>query len=156
QAKEFNQMIEDMSGKVLSAPLLKINPITFKEIHLDDFNWIFFTSANGVDCFLNQLEDTHFLETINIAVVRHKTENTSKKYDVIADYTPTVYNAVAMSEEFHKKHPFSNHILMIREKLSRNVLPNYFTEKQLDFEYLVVYVTVANKQIKSTLNNIFE
>src|SRR5690625_7966242 len=78
QAKEFNQMIEDMSGKVLSAPLLKINPITFKEIHLDDFNWIFFTSANGVDCFLNQLEDTHFLETINIAVVGHKTENALK------------------------------------------------------------------------------
>lgn len=156
QAKEFNQMIEDMSGKVLSAPLLKINPITFKEIHLDDFNWIFFTSANGVDCFLNQLEDTHFLETINIAVVGHKTENALKKYGVTADFTPTVYNAVAMSEEFLKKHPFANHILLIRGNLSRNVLPNYFTEKQLDFENLVVYETVANKQIKSTLNNIFE
>src|SRR5690625_7686678 len=96
-------MIEDMSGKVLSALLLKINPITFKEIHLDDFNWIFFTSANGVDCFLNQLEDTHFLETINIAVVGHKTENALKKYGVTADFTPTVYNAVAMSEEFLKK-----------------------------------------------------
>src|SRR5699024_10747278 len=144
QAKEFNQMIEDMSGKVLSAPLLKINPITFKEIHLDDFNWIFFTSANGVDCFLNQLEDTHFLETINIAVVGHKTENALKKYGVTADFTPTVYNAVA------------NHILLIRGNLYSNVLPNYFTEKQLDFENLVVYETVANKQIKSTLNNIFE
>src|SRR5699024_12759780 len=98
QAKEFNQMIEDMSGKVLSAPLLKINPITLKEIHLDDFNWIFFTSANGVDCYLNQLEDTHFLETINIAVVGHKTATTLKKYGVTADFTPTVYNAVATSE----------------------------------------------------------
>src|SRR5699024_6575504 len=64
--------------------------------------------------------------------------------------------AVAMSEEFLKKHPFANHILLIRGNLSRNVLPNYFTEKQLDFENLVVYETVANKQIKSTLNNIFE
>src|SRR5699024_2824127 len=104
----------------------------------------------------NQLEDTHFLETINIAVVGHKTENALKKYGVTADFTPTVYNVVAMSEEFLKKHPFANHILLIRGNLSRNVLPNYFTEKQLDFENLVVYETVANKQIKSTLNNIFE
>src|SRR5699024_10948211 len=97
-----------------------------------------------------------FLETINIAVVGHKTENALKKYGVTADFTPTVYNAVAMSEEFLKKHPFANHILLIRGNLSRNVLPNYFTEKQLDFENLVVYETVDNKQIKSTLIIIFE
>lgn len=156
QAKEFNQMIEDMSGKVLSAPLLKINPLKFKQIHLDDFNWIFFTSANGVNCFLSQIADTSFLETIKIAVVGHKTENALKKYGVSADFTPSVYNAVAMSKEFLKKHPFANHILLIRGNLSRNVLPNYFTEKQLDFENLVVYETVANKEIKSELNDIFE
>src|SRR5699024_12241220 len=112
QAKEFNQMIEDMSGKVLSAPLLKINRITFKELHLDDFNWIFFTSANGVDCFLKQLEDTHFLEEINIAVVGHKTENALKKYGVTADFTTTDYKADAVYEEFLKKHHFANHILV--------------------------------------------
>src|SRR5699024_7856966 len=112
-------MIKVNISKVLSTQLLKINPITFKEIHLDDFNWIFFTSANGVDCFLNQLEYTHFLETINIAVFEHKTENALKKYGVTADFTPTVYNAVAMSEEFLKKHPFANHILLIRGNLSR-------------------------------------
>src|SRR5699024_12883062 len=78
------------------------------------------------------------------------------KDDVTADYTTTIYNAVAMTEEFLKKHTYDNHILLIRGNLSRNVLPNYFTEKQLDFENLVVYETVANKQIKSTLNNIFE
>src|SRR5699024_11916648 len=93
---------------------------------------------------------------INIAVVGHKTENALKKYGVTADFTPTVYNAVAMSEEFLKKHPFANHILLIRGNLSLNVLPNYFTENQLDFENLVAYETVTNKQIKSTLNNIFE
>src|SRR5699024_12588391 len=85
QAKEFNQMIEDMSGKVLSAQLLKINPITFKEIQLDDFNWIFFTSENGVDCFLNQLEDTHLLESMNIAIVWNRIEKTVKKYGVTDD-----------------------------------------------------------------------
>src|SRR5699024_10385097 len=120
QAKEFNQMIEDMSGKVLSAPLLKINPITFKEIHLDDFNWIFFTSANGVDCFLNPLEDTHFLETINIAVDGHKKENALKKYGVTDDFTHTVYYAVATSEEYLKKHSFASHILCISRILDRN------------------------------------
>src|SRR5699024_3006345 len=136
--------------------LLKINPITFKEIQLDDYNWIFFTSANGVDCFLNQLEDTHFVETINIEVDENKTENALKKYGVTADFNTTVYDTGAMYAEFIKKHSFANHILLIRVNLSRNVLTNYFTEKQLDFENLVVYETVANKQIKSTLNNIFE
>src|SRR5699024_8131643 len=113
--------------KVLSAPLLKINPITSKENHLDNFNWIFVTSANGVDCFLNQSEDTHFLETINIAVIGHKTENAVKKYGVTSEVTPIVYNAVVMSVEILKKHPFANHILLIIGNLSCNVFPNYFT-----------------------------
>lgn len=156
QAVEFNQMIETASGKVLSAPLLKINPMKFKHINLNDYNWIFFTSANGVECFLKQMSDKTFLKTIKIAAVGHKTENALKKYNVTADFIPTVYNADKMSKEFLEKYPLANHILLIRGNLSRDVLPNYFSKKQLDFKNLVVYETIVNKQIKSKLNYIFE
>ena len=156
QATEFNQMIENNSGKVLSAPLLKINPVKFKQINPNHYNWIFFTSANGVECFLEQMPDKTFLQLIKIAAVGHKTENALKKYGVTADFIPTIYNAEKMAKEFLEKHPLANHILLIRGNLSRDVLPNYFREKEITFENLVVYETVANKQIKSKLNHIFK
>lgn len=156
QAVEFNHMIEMTLGKVLSAPLLKINPIKFKKINPSDYNWLFFTSANGVDCFLNQMEDKNFLNSIKIAAVGHKTENALKKYGYTADFIPTVYNAEEMSKEFINKYPLANHILLVRGNLSRNVLPDYFSALKLDFDNLVVYETVVNKQIKSKLNYIFK
>lgn len=156
QAHEFNQMIEKYSGNVLSAPLIKINPIKFKTINPLEYEWLFFTSANGVDCFMSQMDNYDFLKKIRIAAVGHKTEKSLEKYNVKADFIPTVYNAQEMSKEFLNKYPSATRLLLIRGNLSRNVLPDYFNRKKVDFEKIVVYETVVNKAIKSKLNYIFE
>lgn len=156
QAVEFNQMIEKASGNVLSTPLIKINPINFKKINPTNYQWLFFTSANGVDCFMSQMDNHEFLKKIQIAAVGHKTENALRKYNVKADFIPTVYNAEEMSKEFLMKYPSATRILLIRGNLSRNVLPDYFKKHKIDFEMVVVYETVVNKAIKSKLNHIFK
>ncbi len=156
QAIEFNQKIKDASGNVLNAPLLKINPIKFESFNPTNYNWLFFTSANGVEKFINQLTNLAWLKTIKIAVVGHKTEDALKKHHLVADFIPTVYNAVEMAKEFTTKYPQANKILLVRGNLSRNVLPNFFQKMNIDYDTVVVYETVINKEIKPRLNWIFK
>ncbi len=156
QAIEFNQKIKAASGNVLSAPLLKINPVKFDSVNLAHYNWIFFTSANGVEKFLSQLTNRAWLKSIKIAVVGHKTEEALKKYYLTADFIPTVYNAVEMAKEFTTKYPQANKILLVRGNLSRNVLPNHFQNLNIDYDTVVVYETVINQEIKPRLNQIFK
>lgn len=156
QAIEFNQGIKTELGHVLSAPLIKINPVKFKKVDLTNYDWLFFTSANGVKCFMSQTKNCENLENIRIAVVGHKTEDALKEYGIKADFIPTVYNAVEMSKEFFSTYPLANDILLVRGNLSRNVLPEYFSKREIDYEMIVVYETVINKAIKSKLNYIFK
>lgn len=156
QAIEFNEMIKQASGQVLSAPLIKINPIKVNTLNLSNYNWIFFTSANGVNCFMNQIENISIFNHLKIAVVGNKTEKTLKAHGLKADFVPTVYNAEEMSKEFINTYPTANDLLLVRGNLSRKVLPEFFMNKHIDFEMITVYETVVNKAIKSKLNHIFK
>ena len=155
QAKEFTKLIELSQGKPILAPLLKINSVNFTMKNLDDYNWIFFTSANGVECFLSNLENKELLKKCRIAAVGHKTEQALKKYNIEADFIPTVYNALKMSAEFLEKYPNANNLLLVRGNLSRNILPDFFTKHNILFDKVVVYETVENKESKELLNYIY-
>src|SRR5690625_5212452 len=89
QGKQFAAKIRECQGNPVEVPLLKISCMDHQENkeffqRLASYQWVFFTSANGVRCFFqlaaNYKVNTKVLETVNIAVVGHKTENALKEY----------------------------------------------------------------------------
>src|SRR5699024_9578924 len=100
-------------------PLIKIvtrnNSVNNSVIdHLDKFDWIFFTSINGVIHFFNQLKDHSKLNGKKIAVVGHKTEEALKRFGFDAHFMPTVYNAETMAEEFVATYGKKHSVLFVR------------------------------------------
>lgn len=160
QAKLFSKKILDRGGVPVEAPLLKINchKKTETESIMEDlsrYEWIFFTSANGVDCFFHMI-NTYGLHahvaTSKIAVVGHKTELALKKYDYSAHFIPTVYKATVMAREFLKKYPSAGPILLVRGSRSKNTLLDQFIEHHLSVDLLEVYETTFNYKIEPFLN----
>src|SRR5699024_9756823 len=138
QAKQFSDIIEQHDGIPVEVPLLKIHCREVeKNIPLNDFDWIFFTSAHGVDCFFKTVD--------------HKTEKALKKYDYKATFIPSTYNAEVMAKEFFNTYPNANHILLVRGNLSREILVTELKERQLTFETVVVYDTMDNIEMKESL-----
>lgn len=161
QAKLFAEKISQYGGNSVIVPLLNI---TCKE-RVEDlkaiqsllkYKWVFFTSANGVHCFLQLVKKNHghlnTLKNIKLAAVGHKTEEALKSHGLTADFIPSIYNAEHMAKEFLMRFPNENPFLLVRGNRSRNVLPEAFSKNGAAFDMVEVYETVYNKAAAEYLN----
>lgn len=160
QAKTFSEVILKYGGQPIEVPLLEIickkrSKEDFQ--HISTYEWIFFTSSNGVNCFFQLLKEHNQLELIRsckLAVVGHKTEDALKRYGLNADFIPTVYNAETMANEFMDVYPNENkgRILLVRGNISRPTLPVEFKKHGYQVDLIEVYETVSHYQMKDRLN----
>lgn len=150
QAQAFIEAIKKRGGTPLVCPLLKIE-CHCKKIDTSDYEWIFFTSANGVRCFLKE----NLLDRkIKIAVVGHKTEEALIEKGFKADFIPSVYNAETLAKEFIKQYPKANNLILVRGNKSRKILPDAFERLKLDYVNHIVYETLINYEAEEKLNEL--
>lgn len=161
QAKVFSKQVLQYGGEPVEVPLLKISckdragdRQCFQS--LSGYKWIFFTSANGVNCFF-QLIKKHqvspaMLKNKNFAVVGHKTEIALKSHGFAADFMPSIYNAEHMASEFLAQFAVDGPFLLVRGNRSRDVLPEQFSRIGINFDAVEVYETTYNDQATPDLN----
>lgn len=162
QAKPFSEKVKQYGGVPIEVPLLKISckPEVDLQIleRLQEYEWIFFTSANGVRCFFNvcKKHDVDFksMKETQFAVVGHKTESELKKYEFAADFIPSVYNAEVMAREFLSYYSADGPLLIARGNRSRDILPDTFLNKRIAFDAIEVYETVYNAKMQGMLNRL--
>ncbi|MBY7143241.1 uroporphyrinogen-III synthase [Virgibacillus sp. NKC19-3] len=161
QAKTFSDKVLTYGGLPIVVPLLKISCKDREEnkrifSNVNRYEWIFFTSSNGVSCFFQLAKQYHvnnaILKNKRLAVVGHKTENTLKTFGYAADFTPTVYNADTMANEFLSIYTGSGPILLVRGNRSRDVLPTVFAAHGITYDSAQVYEMSYNYQMADRLN----
>lgn len=164
QAKEFSHNVSKYGGIPVEVPLLKITCKHDKDFlwqikKQTQYKWVFFTSANGVHCFFQILNEHHgdhdvFSET-KFAVVGRKTARALEGYDQRADFMPTTYSAETMTEEFFTVFStMEEPVLVVRGNWSRNILPDWFRDQGIRFQVLEVYETDVHSAVKDQLNTI--
>src|SRR5699024_12504724 len=100
QAKEFSEKVLNDGGIPIEVPMLKVscqqhaeNEAIFRAI--EDLEWIFFTSANDVDCFFLLAGEygllTDKMSVVRIAAVGHKTQRNLQRYALRTDLILSVY-----------------------------------------------------------------
>src|SRR5699024_5726634 len=138
--------------KPLVTPLLQINCLPVdKKVVMDTYEWVFFTSQNGVDCFIKQNPYIGELNSRKIAAVGPKTADKIRHYGYQVDFMPSTYNAEVMANEFLTKYLESGPVLLVRGVLSSTVLPDTFEQHNQTYHCLEVYETVANPGAKDNL-----
>ncbi|WP_404790214.1 uroporphyrinogen-III C-methyltransferase [Altericista sp. CCNU0014] len=110
QAPAFRQSLEAQGATVLEMAALEIVPPSSWEpldraiAQLDTFDWLFLTSANGVQYFFERLlaqgKDARALAGIKIAVVGRKTAAVLKEQGLIPDFIPPHYIADELVAHF--------------------------------------------------------
>ncbi|MUV39416.1 Uroporphyrinogen-III synthase [Lentibacillus sp. JNUCC-1] len=163
QASTFSRCIKLQGGHPVEVPLLKINctnPIDTNTSMVDfkQYDWLFFTSANGVHCFLNsaQREGHADFSNVRLAAVGPKTDQALRQYGYQAEFIPSVYNADVMAKEFLPVAGRPKRILLVQGNWSRDVLPNFFEEHAIHFDTLIAYQTSINYESRELLNHVLE
>ncbi|MEK6257691.1 MAG: uroporphyrinogen-III C-methyltransferase [Planctomycetota bacterium] len=109
---------------------------------LHEFDWIVFTSANGVRGLLDRLwqsgGDVRSLSKAKLACIGPSTAAILEEYSLRADLVPTEYRAESLAALL-KPHVANKKILWARASRGRDVLPTELIAAGASLEQLIVY-----------------
>ena len=133
QASVLNNKLRALGAHVIELPTIRIEPPTnlrgFAELVQDAhvYDWIVFTSANGVeaffDIFFKLYDDAREIGGVRIAAIGPATAQRVKDFHLHVDLQPEQFVAEGVMREFKKEASIENmRILVVRAEKARDVL----------------------------------
>ncbi|WP_459499259.1 uroporphyrinogen-III synthase [Bacillus sp. C1] len=155
QAKQMSAAVKKEGGIPLEIPLLHIEGVSQRVLQnvsqqLDTYDWVIFTSKNGVAFFLDGL-CKGIPSTVRIAAVGVKTGQELEKRGYEVHFIPTDFVAETFAKEFVAKLTGTERILFPKGNLARDIIPNALHELGVFLEELVVYETNTNDEKQQEL-----
>ncbi|MBI5418139.1 uroporphyrinogen-III C-methyltransferase [Candidatus Poribacteria bacterium] len=153
QAGEFAEELEKEGAEVIEFPTIEIIPAKdYKELdealeNINKYNWIIFTSVNGVKYFFDRLKskkkDIRILSNVKLCAIGPKTSEELEKKGLNVDYVPSEYKAEGIIAGFEKMESVKNlKILLPRAALAREILPEKMKELGAHIDVITVYETI--------------
>jgi uroporphyrinogen III methyltransferase/synthase len=154
QASKLTTALENLGADVHEVPAIALADPSddYKAIDaalekLCDYQWLIFTSANGVERFFGRLEsagkDARVLGYAQIAAIGSATAEKLQHYGIRADVVPTVYRAEGILDALKGKLPPHANILIPRAEKAREILPEKLREQGYTVDVAPVYQTVT-------------
>lgn len=126
---------------------------------VDSYNWVIFTSVNGVDALLGRIwdrgEDVRKLAHVKIAAIGPATAQRLETYSLRADIVPEEYRGEALAAAL-RPHVAGQRVLWPRASRGRDILPDQLTAAGAQFEELIVYQHVDVDQFPPQARQLLE
>ena len=130
QSANLRRALEDEGAQVIEIPAIEIlppldwAPMDAAIARLGSFDWIVFTSTNGVDYFFERLaskkgRDVRALAAARIAAVGSATEKQLRQYGIRADFVPSAFSTHDLFEELLRSRRLAGqHFLLLRSHIA--------------------------------------
>jgi len=158
--KEMAEYIKKEGGEPVIIPTIELKRIRSPEIektikNLKKYDWLIFTSANGVDFFfeilLKNKIDLRNLSHLKIGVIGEKTAESLEKRGIFPDLMPERFVAESIVEEFKKIQIKGKRVLLPRAEVAREVLPEQLKIMGARVHILPIYRTVKPRGLKKKI-----
>ncbi len=149
QIAPVRAQLAELGAEVLSAPAIEITdpadwqPVDAALARVADFDWLVFSSANGVERLLNRLlikSDLRALAHIRIAAIGPGTAEALVRYHLKADLVPKEYRAESLAEDLSMR-ARGRKFLLARASRGREVLAEELIAAGGQVEQVVVYTS---------------
>ncbi|HUY91243.1 MAG TPA: uroporphyrinogen-III C-methyltransferase [Pirellulales bacterium] len=164
QAESLVERLQDLGAETLVQPAIEISepadwaPVDRALEHLDQYDWLVFSSANGVRYLLERICQRHGdlrrLGRIRLAAIGPGTNEALAGYRLKADRTPEEFRAEALADALAPQAAGSR-FLLVRASRGREVLAERLHAAGGIVEQIVTYrstdVTLADPEIASAL-----
>jgi len=153
QAHSLVEPLEALSAEVLAMPVLETvgpqdwGPVDSAIRAIGSYDWVVFTSTNGVDRFLHRFRELHgdydALASTCMAAVGSATAHRMRAEGFPPTIVPDDYRAEGLVEAFHALGPDKcRRVLIPRAQEAREVLPEALSAMGCSVNVVVVYRTV--------------
>jgi uroporphyrinogen III methyltransferase/synthase len=148
QSDDLAARLRSLGANVLRQPAIVIGPLndwTAVDRTIDrlaEFDWLVFSSSNGVDYFLGRLlalgHDMRRLGNVSLAAIGPATVAALAQFHLKADVQPDTYRAEALAEALTPQ-VRGKQVLLARASRGREVLAEMLTAAGATVEQVVVY-----------------
>jgi uroporphyrinogen III methyltransferase/synthase len=156
QASELSEQLRELGAIPIEFPTIGILPPE-SWVDVDHclnrvvlYDWIIFTSANGVRFFLKRLlalgRDVRDLKGPKVCAIGPKTAESLEALKIRVDLIPKEYRAEAIFEGLKKDNLRGKKILIPRARVARDVLPEELRKAGAGVDVVEVYQTVLPKE----------
>ncbi|WP_098742535.1 uroporphyrinogen-III C-methyltransferase [Paenibacillus sp. EZ-K15] len=155
QASALVSQIEELGGEPYEFPVIEIVMPSKDEVlagvqqaldKLSTYDWVFFTSVNGVEFFFRHLKengrDIRSLASARIVAVGPATAHALGNYGIAAEVIKERYQAEGLIDAYGSELKPGQRVLLPRGDLARKWLPEKLTEMGLLVTEAVIYENV--------------
>jgi uroporphyrinogen III methyltransferase/synthase len=149
-AAVVSQILERGAEPVLAPTIQILPPADWALVdrvleRLHEFDWIVFTSVNGVNFLFNRLWETggdaRRIAPAKLAAIGEGTAQSLAAFHLKADLVPELYRAEALAEAL-RPHVIGKRVLWARASRGRDVLPSELRAAGAHLEELIVYQNI--------------
>ena len=167
QATELVDLLWSLGAEPVEAPMIRIAPPEDNG-PLDEacelagtFDWIVFTSVNGVDAFLQRLcqgtRDVRELKGVRLCAVGPSTAERLGRYGLRVDLVPAEHRGEAVVEALRSADELSERrILLPRADLARDVISTELQRAGVDVVDVIAYRTVQTGGARDTGPDVYK
>jgi uroporphyrinogen III methyltransferase/synthase len=152
QASDLVGLLSNLGAECLEYPTIKImppkdlEPVKQAVENLTVYDWIVFTSVNGVDYFFEQLfaagKDVRALGRMKTAAIGPATAGRLREFGLTSDIIPRTYRAESVIEAFKDEQLKNKKILLPRAAEARPILPKELKKMGAQVDEIPAYETL--------------
>ncbi len=152
QASVLTEKLERLGAEAWEYPTIKIQEpedLTFLDqavANAGAYDWIIFTSVNGVKAFFNRLKaqrlDIRSLNNAKICAIGPKTAEALEERGLLVDVMPEVFRAEAVVAALEGRIQTGDKVLLPRADLARQVLVDSLQQLGAQVDEIIAYQTV--------------
>jgi uroporphyrinogen III methyltransferase/synthase len=157
QASRLVELLNAAGARCLEVPTIEIAPpADFAPLdaalqHLGRYEWVVFTSANGVRAFMDRLFhmglDVRALGRARLAVIGPATAQALRDYSLVAEVVPDTFQAEGLLEALEPKLLGGTRLLLARAEQARDVLPEGLVKLGVKLDVVPVYRALPPKEV---------
>ncbi len=156
QASELVRKLSDLGAACLECPTIRVvppedwAPLDAAIDNLGTYDWLVFTSANGVSFFFERLykkdKDVRALKDVSTAAIGPATAKRLRDFGLKSDIIPETYQAESIVEAFRQEPMNGKRVLLPRAKEARPVLPVELRKMGAVVDEIVAYQTEQTRE----------
>jgi uroporphyrinogen III methyltransferase/synthase len=150
QAGDLVRQLERQGARVLVQPMVEVRdppdwgPVDDALTHLERYQWLIFTSANGIEAVLRRLgqlgRDPQVLRALHLAAIGPATAEALRRHGLQPDLVPEVYDSEHLADALRKR-AAGQRLLLAHADRGRDVLRERLTDAA-KLDAVVVYSQV--------------
>ena len=159
QASVLSKLLAEHGADPIEMPTIQIEPMSdYNELdeaisNLESYDWIVFTSVNGVDIFFQQLQatgmDSRAFKGVEVCAIGPATADSLEERGIRADFIPSKYAAAEIVSGFSERDVTSAAFLLPRAEIASQELVEGLINLGAKVHQIATYRTITATKVAS-------